>query len=304
MAETQPPNLWIRFPLNHVSDSQEHTNSTAEDEAVAAYSITAACAASVLKELKMTRFCGKNECQFHVADGANADSRAVDPSRRFGSDATESAAGCEYHLCSPPEEPKPPCDSPDSGSRLDSWQQWRFLQQVVGVSASLGVALELTADLPSEFVLQRWLAEPLRCILIPTSIFIQDESECRAVRLSDRHLGFLLRCVELNVRIVLVDTKDEGENVPVFTVANETEFPALAASAGTRQRGRKVKGPDKMRCTYSAMLPYFDYLQRAFRRLPPLPASLLFSKNYRNVLQMPMQPLADDLSACSYEVRV
>lgn len=36
----------------------------------------------------------------------------------------------------------------------------------------MGLATEMTADLPELAIRQRWMAEPLRAVIFPTSIFL------------------------------------------------------------------------------------------------------------------------------------
>ena len=36
----------------------------------------------------------------------------------------------------------------------------------------LGVALELTCDLPSNDVIERWLGEPIKTVILPTKVFL------------------------------------------------------------------------------------------------------------------------------------
>ena len=213
--------------------------------------------------------------------------------------------------------------------QLDPWKQWSFLQQVVGVSVHLGVALQLTEDLPSELVLQRWLAEPLRCILIPTSIFLQLQQQQQEVTLLRQHLTFLLRCAELRVRLVLVDDREDETTATATTAATAAAAAAATAAAADATAGaaKQERSPPSSSssnsnnsrvlatptssssnsssskwCTYRELLPYIRCLQESFLLLPPLPPSLLFSRGHRNTLQIPMQPLADNLTACSYEV--
>ena len=53
----------------------------------------------------------------------------------------------------------------------DTWNWWNTFRCVANFEKKLSLALELTADLPDETTLDRWLGEPIRCLVIPTHLF-------------------------------------------------------------------------------------------------------------------------------------
>ena len=53
----------------------------------------------------------------------------------------------------------------------------------------LSVALEITADMPSDEVLQRWLAEPIKAVILSTNIFLTNKKGYPVM--SKAHQGFL-----------------------------------------------------------------------------------------------------------------
>jgi protein arginine N-methyltransferase 5 len=57
----------------------------------------------------------------------------------------------------------------------DTWEWWNKLRTLVGPTAKLAVALELTADLPPPSAIARWLGEPVRGVIVPTSIFLTNK---------------------------------------------------------------------------------------------------------------------------------
>lgn len=50
-------------------------------------------------------------------------------------------------------------------------RRWNLFRTICSSHRKIGVALELSANLPSEDIIQRWLGEPVRCLIIPTSLF-------------------------------------------------------------------------------------------------------------------------------------
>jgi len=67
--------------------------------------------------------------------------------------------------------------------------------------ANLCCALEVTSDLPSEETIEQWLAEPIKLLILPTSIFLTNSAGFPV--LSKRHqqllYGFFSRSVDLVV---------------------------------------------------------------------------------------------------------
>ena len=59
----------------------------------------------------------------------------------------------------------------------------------------LGVALELSADLPSAEVLDGWCGEPVKALVVPTSIFLTNKKGFPV--LSRAHQAFVKRCFKV-----------------------------------------------------------------------------------------------------------
>jgi protein arginine N-methyltransferase 5 len=53
----------------------------------------------------------------------------------------------------------------------------------------ISVALEITENLPEDYVLQRWLAEPIKAVVISTNLFLTNKKGYPV--LSKAHQGFL-----------------------------------------------------------------------------------------------------------------
>jgi len=53
--------------------------------------------------------------------------------------------------------------------------RWNRFRTLCDSNKKLGVVLELTADLPSEREIERWLGEPVKALVIPTAIFITNK---------------------------------------------------------------------------------------------------------------------------------
>ena len=55
------------------------------------------------------------------------------------------------------------------------WYRWNRFRTLCDSSRKIGVVLELTADLPSELEVERWTSEPVKALVVPTSIFLTNK---------------------------------------------------------------------------------------------------------------------------------
>lgn len=57
----------------------------------------------------------------------------------------------------------------------ESWLWWSKLHEHLEWDKQVGVVLELSADLPTEEVVLRWLGEPVKAVIVPISVFLQNK---------------------------------------------------------------------------------------------------------------------------------
>lgn len=67
----------------------------------------------------------------------------------------------------------------------DPWEAWNALRTMCEFHGRIGVALEITGDLPSPDIIQRWLGEPIMAVIIPINVFLTNRKGYPA--LSPRH---------------------------------------------------------------------------------------------------------------------
>jgi protein arginine N-methyltransferase 5 len=60
--------------------------------------------------------------------------------------------------------------SSDEAREEAGWLAWNTLRCLCEQNAQLSVCLEITAELPEEVVLQRWLGEPIKSAIINTDV--------------------------------------------------------------------------------------------------------------------------------------
>jgi protein arginine N-methyltransferase 5 len=80
--------------------------------------------------------------------------------------------------------------NPDHTSdAIDTWEIWNKFRMLCHHHCKLSVAIELTEDLPTTAELDRWLAEPIKLITIPSRIF--QTGRRGQPSLSQAHVSFL-----------------------------------------------------------------------------------------------------------------
>lgn len=141
----------------------------------------------------------------------------------------------------------------------DTWNWWNIFRSVCNTEKKLGLALELSADLPSQSEIDRWLGEPIRCIIIPTSIFLTNKKGYPV--LSRPHQGFIQRSYKLDVQVMI-----KGVNM------------------------------------HGSIKHYQQYMEHLWLTQPPDDTLTQFARGYEDYLQVPLQPLMDNLESCTYEI--
>jgi len=153
----------------------------------------------------------------------------------------------------------PVLSNPD---QVDGWQTWNKIRLQCDHNPRLHVALELTADLPSsEHELERWYAEPVRAVILPQDIFLNNEKGFPV--LSKRHKALIMRFFRHRVQVI-------------------------------------VQGPDSTDADAETS-KCMHYIARLFQSRPCLTPKEQFELPYHDYLQAPLQPLQDDLEAQTYE---
>lgn len=142
------------------------------------------------------------------------------------------------------------------------WHWWKKLRTMCEESNKLGVALEITADLPSDSCIERWMSEPIKLVVVPTSLFLTNKN------------GF-----------------------PVLSKVHQTLVHKLFSLGPDFLITGACRHPDKGIKKY---YEYMNYLYKQYQQR--LEYSARFTKGYEDCLQNPLQPLMDNLENQVYEV--
>lgn len=84
------------------------------------------------------------------------------------------------------------------------FSRWNIFRSVCNGNRRLGIALEVTPDIPAVEEVTRWLGEPIRCLIVPTSLFLTNKKGYPV--LSKAHQMLLRKFVPLGVQIVITGT--------------------------------------------------------------------------------------------------
>lgn len=137
----------------------------------------------------------------------------------------------------------------------DTWTWWNRFRMCADFDSKIFIALELSADIPSEAELKRWLGEPVSQIIVPSNVFIRN-----------------------------------AKNYPVLSKAHQAVLVAFMRN----NCGFIVKcnGED------GSVRHYSEYL----RHLCEISGKRDPMQGFDDFLEIPLQPLYDNLDAYTYEV--
>ena len=81
------------------------------------------------------------------------------------------------------------------------WTWWSKFRSLCNHHSRLGVVLEVTADLPDPVILKQWFGEPIRAVLLPTSIFLINRKGYPV--LSRAHQLLMMQFFRLNCQVII-----------------------------------------------------------------------------------------------------
>ena len=144
----------------------------------------------------------------------------------------------------------------------DMWLRWHRFRSHVTVDKRVAVALELTEQLPNETILSRWAGEPVKAVILPTNIFMTNR----------RSYPVLTKAHQIFVRNLITN------------MSNDIHFI--------------IKGHNR----HQDIKHYVQYIDHIKSTQLPTDGIALFARGYEDYLQIPLQPLMDNLESCTYEV--
>ncbi|KAH3763290.1 protein arginine N-methyltransferase 1.5 [Pelomyxa schiedti] len=170
-------------------------------------------------------------------------------------------------LVSPTDSAKTDDDDTDEYESEDTWEWWNHIRTRCDHHTNLSVVLEVTGDLPSEEHLSRWCGEPVKALIIPTSVFMRNAKGFPV--LDQRHQRFLMSMFDHDVQVILTGQPHHASGLVPYKAFLQTLYSRLPA----------VPYQDQ------AELSYLDYLQAP---LQPL-ADNLESQTYETFEKDPIK---------------
>ncbi|XP_065886445.1 protein arginine N-methyltransferase 5-like isoform X2 [Dysidea avara] len=98
----------------------------------------------------------------------------------------------------------------DEEQAEDTWEWWNIFRSLCDNHKMLGLALEVSKDLPPENELDRWLGEPIKVGILSTDIFLLNKKGYPV--LPKAHQVFITKLFKLNIQLVLTGSSrvDKG----------------------------------------------------------------------------------------------
>lgn len=144
------------------------------------------------------------------------------------------------------------------------WKQWNRLRTLTEYNPRIQVALEITSQLPSdEQLLDMWIAEPIKTVIVPGEIFVSNSKGYPV--LPKPHQKFIQKLM------------DKMKPDMVVTVPSTPIHKSASPSS------------------------YCDYIRYLNRNLRPLTSYDVISAGFQDYIQIPLQPLMDNLENQTYE---
>ncbi|KAG8249111.1 Protein arginine N-methyltransferase 5 [Homalodisca vitripennis] len=141
----------------------------------------------------------------------------------------------------------------------DTWEWWNTFRCLCNHDKKVGLALELTTDLPSNEAIARWLGEPVKCLIISTNVFVTNKK------------GF-----------------------PVLTKPHQAVVRAFA--------GMNVQVVINGTLRHESIKHYVQYIDHLWQTLNTGDPMMAYAQGFEDYLQVPLQPLMDNLDSNTYEV--
>ncbi|PNW85217.1 hypothetical protein CHLRE_03g176550v5 [Chlamydomonas reinhardtii] len=186
---------------------------------------------------------------------------------------------------------------------LDGWEAWHQVRAQCDHHNLLGAALLVGPTLPSPASLKRWAGEPVKALLLPTAVFSANKRGYPV--LPKAHQELVAAFFRLGVQVVITGEACHAVPPPAAAAAaapgakQVTPAPAAAAAVGPggEPLGFTVTDPGESH----PLRPYWEYLCFLFRRLEVVCEQERQEASYRDYLQVPLQPLQDNLESQTYE---
>ncbi|XP_078041108.1 protein arginine N-methyltransferase 5 [Augochlora pura] len=156
--------------------------------------------ATLNQELALARHLGLVGITFRLMGGIKHNANLA----RIICDEMSSTCTLQVWIQIPMENPVKQAHSyrkEECNSIENPWEWWNAFRILCDYDRKIGVALIISHDLPEQEEIDRWLGEPIKCLIIPTSLFITNRKGYPV--LSKAHQTVIKKFIMLEVQFVL-----------------------------------------------------------------------------------------------------
>ncbi|XP_069489949.1 protein arginine N-methyltransferase 5 [Ambystoma mexicanum] len=97
----------------------------------------------------------------------------------------------------------------DGSGEERTWLWWHNFRTLCDYNKRIALAIEVGADLPSNHIIDRWLGEPIKAAILPTSIFLTNKKGFPV--LAKSHQRLIFRLLKLEVQFIITGTNHHSE---------------------------------------------------------------------------------------------
>ncbi|XP_063079914.1 protein arginine N-methyltransferase 5 [Engraulis encrasicolus] len=90
-----------------------------------------------------------------------------------------------------------------------TWHWWNSFRTLCDYNKRVCLAIEIVSDVPSDAVIEKWLGEPIKAAILPTSIFLTNKKGFPV--LSKAHQRVIVRLFKLDVQFIFTGTSQHSE---------------------------------------------------------------------------------------------
>ena len=155
-----------------------------------------------------------------------------------------------------------PINPPKTLSTSEPWSWWDDFRNNANTEKRLNLALVLDKEMPDEFRLKRWLREPVKCLVLATSLFLVNK---KGYPVLPRSIQNLVRAFYPQRVQFLIEGRNLGHDVRFYQ-------------------------------------QYLDHLFHQEEEMVNNDPLRKYATGYEDFLQNPLQPLMDNLESGTYEV--
>ena len=144
----------------------------------------------------------------------------------------------------------------------DSWDKWNRIRTLCNGHPSLSLALEVGEDLPPDFSLEQWLAEPVKTLILPRDIFVTNQKGFPV--LSRPHQAaikrFLLVRLSLLFKEPILTVHVQSTSTLILSGLTRPDLDSRAADDHVQYLSHLVRANEIKDTTEKFVASYFDIL--------------------------------------------